>query len=86
MYIRVTKTLGLGHYFWYGCLVLAVEVLGATTTLIYGAAQCSLVGDLPPMLLTEKLECPIMLSITQQCAQLLDSMLGRYSCDQLCLA
>lgn len=36
MYIRVTKTLGLGSYLWYGCLVLAVEVLGATTTLIYG--------------------------------------------------
>ena len=33
MYIRVTKTLGLGSYFWYGCLVLGVEVLGATTTL-----------------------------------------------------
>ena len=39
MFIRVTKTLGLGSYFWYGCLVLAVEVLGATTTLIYGAAR-----------------------------------------------
>ncbi len=38
MFIRVSKTLGLGGYFWYGCLVLAVEVLGATTTLIYGAS------------------------------------------------
>lgn len=37
MYIRITKTLGLGAYLWYGCLVLGVEVLGATTTLIYGA-------------------------------------------------
>lgn len=37
MYIRVTKTLGLGSYLWYGCIVLAVEVLGASTTLIYGA-------------------------------------------------
>ena len=39
MFIRVSKTLGLGGYFWYGCLVLAVEVLGATTTLIYGAPR-----------------------------------------------
>ena len=39
MFIRVSKTLGLGSYFWYGVLVLAVEVLGATTTLIYGASS-----------------------------------------------
>ena len=39
MFIRVSKTLGLGSYFWYGVLVLAVEVLGATTTLIYGAPR-----------------------------------------------
>lgn len=38
MYIRITKTLsGLGSYLVYGIFVLAVEVLGATTTLIYGA-------------------------------------------------
>ena len=37
MYIRVTKTLGLGSYLWYGRIVLGVEVLGATTTMIYGA-------------------------------------------------
>ena len=39
MFIRVSKTLGLGGYLWYGCFVLAVEVLGATTTLIYGAPR-----------------------------------------------
>lgn len=37
MYIRVSKTLvGLGQYLVYGIFVLVVEVLGATTTLIYG--------------------------------------------------
>lgn len=38
MFIRITKTLGgLGPYLVYGIFVLIVEVLGATTTLIYGA-------------------------------------------------
>lgn len=38
MFIRITKTLGgLGSYLVYGIFVLIVEVLGATTTLIYGA-------------------------------------------------
>jgi len=37
MFIRITKTLsGLGSYLIYGIFVLAVEVLGATTTFIYG--------------------------------------------------
>ena len=37
LYIRIMKTLsGLGSYLVYGIFVLGVEVLGATTTLIYG--------------------------------------------------
>ncbi len=39
MFIRVTKTLQLGSYIVYGIFVLGVEVLGASTTLIYGARQ-----------------------------------------------
>ena len=37
MFIRITKTLALGNYFVYGLFVLGVEILGATTTIIYGA-------------------------------------------------
>lgn len=37
MFIRVTKTLALGNYLVYGLFVLAVEILGASTTFIYGA-------------------------------------------------
>jgi hypothetical protein len=37
LWVRITKTLGLGKYLWYGILVLIVEILGGTTTLLYGA-------------------------------------------------
>ncbi|KAL3155246.1 hypothetical protein ABBQ32_013178 [Trebouxia sp. C0010 RCD-2024] len=36
LYIRVSKTLDLGQYFWYGIIVLIVEIMGASTTLLYG--------------------------------------------------
>ena len=35
--IRVTKTLDLGIYTWWGIIVFIVEMLGASTTLLYGA-------------------------------------------------
>lgn len=38
MFIRITKTLQLGSYLVYGLFVLFVEILGASTTFIYGAA------------------------------------------------
>jgi hypothetical protein len=36
IWVRITKTLDLGPYLWYGCVILAVELLGATTVLLYG--------------------------------------------------
>ena len=36
MWVRVTKTLDLGRYLPYGVLVLIIEIMGATTTLLYG--------------------------------------------------
>ena len=36
LYVRIAHTLDLGTYVWYGVLVLAVEVMGASTTLLYG--------------------------------------------------
>lgn len=36
MYIRASKTLGLGGYLGYGLYVLGVEILGAIATLLYG--------------------------------------------------
>ena len=36
MWIRIAKTLDLGSYLWYGILVLCVEVMGATTVVLYG--------------------------------------------------
>lgn len=44
MFIRITKTLALGNYFVYGLFVLGVEILGATTTIIYGA-PCLILFD-----------------------------------------
>lgn len=34
--IRITKTLDLGPYLWYGCVILGIEMLGATTVILYG--------------------------------------------------
>ena len=36
LWVRITKTLDLGPYLWYGCLILAIEMLGATTVILYG--------------------------------------------------
>ena len=36
LYVRISKTLDLGAYVWYGVLVLFVEIMGATTTCLYG--------------------------------------------------
>ncbi|KAK9785109.1 hypothetical protein WJX73_003901 [Symbiochloris irregularis] len=36
IWVRVTKTLDLGPYTWWGIVVFGVEMLGATTTLLYG--------------------------------------------------
>ena len=36
MWVRVTKTLDLGRYLGYGVFVLIVEIMGATTTILYG--------------------------------------------------
>lgn len=36
LWVRITKTLDLGSYSWYGYLVLAIECLGATTIISYG--------------------------------------------------
>jgi len=36
LWIRITKTLDLGPYLWYGCIILAIEMLGATTVILYG--------------------------------------------------
>lgn len=35
MYVRIAKTLDLGPYVWYGAIVLAIEIAGATTTLVW---------------------------------------------------
>lgn len=35
LYVRVAKTLDLGDYIWYGVIVLAIEIAGATTTLVW---------------------------------------------------
>ncbi len=36
LWVRITKTLGLGPYIAYGYFVLIVECLGATTVILYG--------------------------------------------------
>ncbi|CAL8470908.1 g10450 [Coccomyxa elongata] len=36
LWIRITKTLDLGPYLWYGCVILGIEMLGATTVILYG--------------------------------------------------
>ena len=36
LWIRITKTLDLGEYLGYGIFVLCVEVMGATTVILYG--------------------------------------------------
>lgn len=36
LYVRITKTLDLGPYLWYGCIILSIEMLGATTVILYG--------------------------------------------------
>lgn len=33
--MRIAKTLDLGSYVWYGAIVLAIEIAGATTTLVW---------------------------------------------------
>ena len=35
LYVRISKTLDLGAYVWYGVIVLVVELAGATTTLVW---------------------------------------------------
>jgi len=35
LYVRIAKTLDLGSYVWYGVIVLAIEIAGATTTLVW---------------------------------------------------
>lgn len=36
LWVRITKTLDLGRFTWYGILVLVIECLGATTVILYG--------------------------------------------------
>lgn len=51
LWVRITKTLGLGRYTAYGAVVLGVECLGATTVLIYGLNLLLLpapTGPFPP--------------------------------------
>lgn len=36
LYVRVTHTLDLGRFLPYGIFVLIVEIMGATTTILYG--------------------------------------------------
>ena len=36
LWVRITKTLDLGAYLWYGILILLVEGMGASTTILYG--------------------------------------------------
>ena len=36
MWIRISKTLDLGSALWYGIFVLVVEIMGATTVVLYG--------------------------------------------------
>ena len=36
LYVRIAHTLDLGGYVWYGVMVLMVEVMGASTTCLYG--------------------------------------------------
>lgn len=53
MFIRITKTLsGLGSYLIYGIFVLAVEVLGATTTFIYGVSTTHVLPQADGLLFT----------------------------------
>ncbi len=33
--VRITKTLNLGPYLWYGGVILGIELLGATTVLVH---------------------------------------------------
>ena len=34
--VRITKTMNLGAYMWWGVIVFCVELLGASTTVLYG--------------------------------------------------
>ena len=34
--MRTTKTMNLGAYSWWGVIVFVVELLGASTTVLYG--------------------------------------------------
>lgn len=36
LWIRIAKTLDLGSALWYGIFVLVVEIMGATTVILYG--------------------------------------------------
>lgn len=36
LWIRITKTLDIGAYKWYGIIVLIVECMGASTVILYG--------------------------------------------------
>ena len=36
MWVRTTKTLDLGKFLAYGVIVLAIEIMGATATVLYG--------------------------------------------------
>ena len=36
LYVRIAHTLDLGGYVWYGVMVLMVEIMGASTTCLYG--------------------------------------------------
>lgn len=36
LWIRITKTLDIGAYQWYGIIVLTVECMGASTVVLYG--------------------------------------------------
>lgn len=41
LWVRITKTLGLGPYTPYGIVILVLEIFGATTTSIYGMNLCA---------------------------------------------
>ena len=52
LWVRITKTLDLGPYLWYGILILSIEMLGATTVILYGINLVS-----PPSARHQKAVC-----------------------------
>jgi cellulose synthase/poly-beta-1,6-N-acetylglucosamine synthase-like glycosyltransferase len=72
IWVRVTKTLDLGSYKWYGILVFVVEMIGASTTILYGinlllSPVPAVLSDDPDMPGITKVEVPYHVRILVPC-------------------